>query len=351
MEMIVAGTSAFRLYRTPPQALITMPRLPVSEDRGTRMSLHAHPLVKHVFGYPIDTLVPEHSHRTGADLYNPISWTGELPKESLIEVDGAGKLTSPEFTLFTMARSVPMLELALAMYEFCGEFSVYAPSEEVEAALAYAPRGWRRVNDSRGRGTNLWMRPPLTTVERIRSFADSVGGRRGIRAFNTAAGLVCGVVRPPMEAQAALLLSAPRPMGGYGLEVQTNRIIRLTPEARKLAQRDYCIADLYLESPDGTKVIDIECQGAAVHAGELASESDADRTTALEAMGLDVLLLSYGQMASQQRFALSVDLAAQKLSVELKRKTERMLNAECDLRRRIMIDWDTIGRHNKKFAK
>lgn len=316
-----------------------------------RMSLRDRPLVSNVLGYPIDTLVLEPTSRTGASLYNPTLWTGELPQGAVIEVEGIGEVTSPELTLFTMARAIPVLELTLAMYEFCGEFSVYKPSEEIESELANAPYGWRRVASARGKGTNLWMRSPLTTIERIRAFADKMNGRRGIRAFSDAAALVSGVVRSPMEAQAALLLSAPRSLGGYGLEVQTNRTIRLSPAARKLAQRDYCIADLYLESPDGTRAVDVECQGAVIHAGETASESDADRTTALESMGLDVVLLSYGQMANRQRFALAVDLIAQKLGIRLRTKTTRMLNAELDLRRRIMIDWATIGLRDKKIAK
>ena len=44
-------------------------------------------------------------------------------------------VTDPLNTLFTMTRSVSSCDLVLAMYEFCGWFSVFKPSPAVDIAL------------------------------------------------------------------------------------------------------------------------------------------------------------------------------------------------------------------------
>lgn len=47
-------------------------------------------------------------------------------------------VTDPLNTLFTMTRSVSSCDLVLAMYEFCGWFSVFKPSPTVDMALEQA---------------------------------------------------------------------------------------------------------------------------------------------------------------------------------------------------------------------
>ena len=47
-------------------------------------------------------------------------------------------VTDPLNTLFTMTRNVSSCDLVLAMYEFCGWFSVFKPSAAVDMALEQA---------------------------------------------------------------------------------------------------------------------------------------------------------------------------------------------------------------------
>ena len=48
------------------------------------------------------------------------------------------RVTNPLATLFTMARFVSEIGLVLAIYEFCGWFSVFEPSAAAEAELVKA---------------------------------------------------------------------------------------------------------------------------------------------------------------------------------------------------------------------
>ena len=48
------------------------------------------------------------------------------------------RVTNPLTTLFTMARFASQTDLVLAMYEFCGWFSVFEPTAAAEAELSKA---------------------------------------------------------------------------------------------------------------------------------------------------------------------------------------------------------------------
>lgn len=345
MDMMISGLSAFRYYRTPPQVLALLPRLPRPVEAR---ALPEHPMVKYVFGLPLNTLAEDANLRSCSHNVATMVWTGALPPGAETGSFWCERICSPLFTLFTLARVLPVIELALAMYEFCGEFSVYRPAPELEDRIPDILGGWKRVMGPNGRGCDLWMRPPLVAVDELVEFANLCEGRYGCRAFVEAANLVFGVTRSPLEVQAALLLGAPRVKGGYGFALKTNHVMRLTAAAKKIALRDYCVADLYLESPDGSKAIDVECQGDIAHSAISAVESDADRTTALEAMGTEVVLLSHGQLASETRFAHVAEHIAKLLGLKLRPKTERMRKTERDLRRRIFIDWRTLGDPTQK---
>lgn len=291
-------------------------------------------------------LVLDQNDRNSAKNFKRHLWSGELPSEAIREIEGSGTFTSPEMTLLLMARWMSAPRLALAMYEFCGSFTVYKMSREFEAQVKQAgterlnyQAGWHQVVDSRGAATTLWNRPPLISLERLKEFAALNESAYGGKTFKRAASMVAGVARSPFEAEAALLLSVSRRLGGYGFKIKTNEVIRLTSRARKIYRRDYCEADIYIESPDGTHIVDVECQGAMVHSGEIALVSDANRTTALESMGISVVQITYQDVHSAERMEIVAQHIATKLGVVLSQKTERMLKAERELWAELPSNW------------
>lgn len=349
MEDIICGKSAFRFWRTPPQCLIALPSLPISQETFVRRSLPAHPLVVNSLGSPIDLLVLDRGSRTGAANAVRHLWQGTLPKGAVQDSDWCGQITSPAFTLFNLATQMPLTQLVMAMYEMCGYFAVHKPTPAAEALLAqgdYLPPGfgWRRVRGADGRGTSLWQREPLVELDELRAIASETAGHHGYKKFVRAVDCVTGACASPFEVQLSMLLAMPRRLGGYGIALENNKEIRLTQQARKIAPKQRIYADVYLESAAHDKALVLECQGAAVHANEAASLADADRSTALQAMGLDVVLLTYRQIADEARFAAVLQYVFQKLDINLRPKTPRYQEAERILRRELFINWETLGK-------
>lgn len=202
--------------------------------------------------------------------------------------------------------------------------------------------------DSKGTPTSLWQRPALLTLDQLHSFVRQVKNVRGGKTLARALKMVAGLTRSPFEAEAALLLSTSRRLGGYGLKIETNKIIPLTAKARKIYQHEYCEADIYIESPDGHRVVDIECQGTAVHSGDVASISDANRTTALESMGIAVILITYQDVKNPERLEVIVQHIAEKLGISYPEKTAAMIEKERSLRDELTSDWLVLGQMQRR---
>lgn len=348
MNGIICGPSAFKYHRTPPQVLALCPPIPASEDRGTLMTLPRHPTVQATLGNEIHLLVAHTNERTGAKHIKQHLWTGELPSLATLESPVVGTVASPLLTLLTLARSFTTVDLAMAMHELCGEFTVYRPTDEMEALLERVgnPIGlgssWHRAPAGKGGRSSLWMRPPLIEIPELMDFAREVRGRRGSRRFAEAASMVQGVTRSPLEVRAAMLMGLPRIRGGRGMALRTNHAIPLTSSARRLARRSYCVADIYLEPPDGSRIVDVECQGDAAHAGIASAASDANRTVALESMGIGVVPLSHEQIRDERTFELVMEFVAKTLGTTPAPRSDRMRTAEAQLRRDLFQSWETL---------
>lgn len=349
MEEVLCDISAFRLYRTPPAVLELFDPLPSAHDQATRQMLRKIPLVQYVLGSPLHFLVENENARTCAKHIKHHLWTGELPLGSIWQTEGLGKITSPEMTLLLMARHVSPVRLALCMYEFCGLFSVYKIPPELKTRIESKIAGrlssygtWQQVRDSRGNPTDLWNRPALLTTDTLHKFASDNAHAYGGQTFARAASMVAGVTRSPLEAEAALLLSLPRRQGGHGLAVETNRTIQLSPKAKKIYRHEYCVADLYIESPDSNQIVDIECQGSSIHSGEAAVTSDANRTTALESMGIHVVQITYADIRSSERLELIAEHIAAKLGTQYRPRTAKMKEAERKVRSEMPESWTQL---------
>lgn len=72
--------------------------------------------------------------------------------------------------------------------------------------------------------------------------------------------------------------------------------------------------------------------------------SDSDRTTALQQMGFNVMLLTYQQIADEKNFEIVKRMLFEEIGLEYREKTERQLDAQRSLRRELFIDWNTLGR-------
>ena len=137
-----------------------------------------------------------------------------------------------------------------------------------------------------------------------------------------------------------MLLGFPRNLGGEGHGgFSFNKKISLTRDARFLAQRNNCYCDLYWESG-----LDVECQSSLVHQNEGSFLSDSDRTAALRRMGIDVLPITYGQLADASRFdALSRTISSM-LGKPHPTKSDRQKQLSAKLRQEVLANWSSLHR-------
>ena len=348
MKETLCDISAFRLYRTPPQLLAQFPMLPEPEIDKTRSKLRKHPITKHIIGPIAHLMVTERRQRSSAKHIQSHLASTELPFGCVRASNLGVNITSPLFTLLQLAQHLPEEELIMAMYEFCGSFTVFKPSPEAESMLANlqetVPESWRRVRGKNGVATNLWQREPLITTEELHAFAAATKGMRGNRRFAKAAKNVTGSAASPFEAQISILLTRSRRKGGEGFPCFTNnKRIALNPKAQMLSNRSTCYADIFFEGHGGKIPLIIECQGRIAHDDTDSAVSDGNRVVALQHMGYEVMLLSYEQIAQSDRFEVVKRLIARYLGIKYRRKTKGLQRLEHDLRRKLFIDWSAIA--------
>lgn len=121
MDEIVCANSAFRYWRCPPQVRALYPRLPNS-GAGWR-ALSQAPFVTDILKTPVITAASTRSN-LHSSTRRTIRWAEAYKDNVSFDTDMGFSVTSPLNTLFTMTRSVSQSDLILAMYEFCGWFSV-----------------------------------------------------------------------------------------------------------------------------------------------------------------------------------------------------------------------------------
>ena len=351
MEDVLCDISAFRYHRTPPYVLNLLPPVPSPCQDRRRLALAKHPLVSHDAKPLVHLLVRDKSHYRKNQSIQTHLTTGDLPFGSIIKTPLGVKVTSPLFTLLQMAGHLPVVQLTMAMYELCGTFAVFKPSETTEAVLAQAAdlkldlhSTWKRVKDASGTPTDLWQRPPLIEIDELQRFATKITGMHNYRRFQEAADYVTGVAASPFEAQLSMLLALPRKLGGEGFAgLSNNARIPLSRKATRIAGRSTCYADILFESSNDKRPLIVECQGKLIHNNPMSLMSDSDRMAALQEMGYSVLPLTYGQICDVKNFDTVKRHIAREIGIGYQEKSTRQLKIEQELRRNLLIDWNTLG--------
>lgn len=350
MDYVLYDISAFRYHRIPPQVLVLLPMVSSADLTSNAAALMKHPLVAEVFHAPVHVLSTQPGASSVGERVVRHVCTRELPFGAVHETYMGIKVASPLLTLLSIAPSVSFEKLLMAVYEMCGTFAVFEPSDFLEDLLAsaYEQRlldpsfGWERCVDAAGRPTNLWRRPPLIEIDELHQFVNDVTGFRGAKKLRAAVNALTGVVASPFEARASMLLSLSRQRGGEQLPVANNVDIVLSRAARRIGGRQKCVADILIEGSVTGRAVIIECQGAAFHGSFERAQSDSDRTTALQAMGYDVILLTHDQIADERNFATVVSLIREKLGIRERPMPERQAQRIKALRNELFDDWESF---------
>ncbi len=270
----------------------------------------------------------------------------------MLETEHGFLVTSPLLTTFIMSRHLTDLQLLLVLAEMCGLFAVCALPAALEAELSRAidsgaistTFGWVRCPSEDGIASNLWRRDALVLGGDLDRFCSDVCGMRCGNRFMAVSQLVPLGAASPFEVEAYLLLALPRSLGGEGFcDIELNVEVMLSTSARAIVGKSRVYIDILLSSPDGRRQVAIECQGKASHGRAGDGLRDADRMTALQAMGYDVLLLTHRQISDEDRFRAIVKAICRMLDAEYRDKSSDEQRAETLLRSELFVDWTKLG--------
>ena len=357
MKDLLCDISAFRYWRLPPQVLALCPPLPRPEEDRLRHDLVHNPTAAVALGLPLYTLVRTRNKRTCPVSIRQRLFLDELPRESVLETEHGFLVTSPLLTAFIMSRHLTDLQLLLVLAEVCGLFSVCALPAALEAELSRAidsksipaDFGWTCCPSEDGTASDMWRREALVLGEDLDRFCSDVCGMRYGKRFVAVSHLVPLGAASPFEVETYLLLGLPRSLGGEGFcGIELNVEVALSTSARAIVGKSRVYIDLLLSSPDGERQVAIECQGKASHGRAGDGLRDADRMTALQAMGYDVLLLTHGQISDADRFRAIVKAICRMLDVEYRDKSPEEQRVETLLRSELFIDWSKLGEIDKR---
>ena len=350
MDLTLCGQSAFYYYRIPPHVLGLYPAISLGNIDRRCCGLGSHAVVKDLLHAPLHRLVFTRAQSGSRSLFKSHLLTQEPPPGSFRQTEHGFDVTSPEFTLLSLATQVSRNQLLMACYEMCSSFAVFTPCERTQQqldeaiSLKFIPPdcGWKRIVDTKGNDTNLWKRAPLLSAADIAAFAKQAAGLRGVKQLRWAAERMAGQTASPFEVQTSMLVSLPRDEGGLGIGITNNARIPLSEAARSLYDKTCCYADILIESVTDSMGVILECQGRSAHDSEAASLSDAERTTALTSMGYDVIQITYGQIKDKRSFGNLAELIHKKAGLPYTPKIKQECDAEDALRQELLVDWDDL---------
>lgn len=232
-------------------------------------------------GSPTDVLIFSDSQRRRSDDVLCHAWYTALPSNAFYRVRDL-YVSSPEFVFLQMATYLPLEHLIALGCELCGQYVQPSKSFIFPGAPGEIPG---RMH-------------PLTSVDEIRVFLESVGKAKGKAKARRALKYVIDDSRSPMETMVYMLLCLPVMLGGYGLpKPEMNAVINLDEEARAVARRRFCRGDLCW--PENK--LDIEYHGD-VHVGASQMRSDVGRELGIEHMGWRVITVTSPQVLDEQQF-------------------------------------------------
>lgn len=184
----------------------------------------------------------------------------ELPPASLIKLDEATSIVSPEPLLLQMARIATPLELAMLVCELCGLYAI-------------------QPHDVRGL---LPRESPLTSTGKIEEFLAGTRGVPGAPALRRAARMAFDLSASPQESKLAARVAWTRARGGYAIPIiGMNESLEVRRIGRHLEEAHVRRPDVILRLPGPSGPgIGLEYNGSD-HLSEGRQQQDALRANEL----------------------------------------------------------------------
>lgn len=384
MEYIICDISAWDFWRTPPVLRdVEIPLEIALCDQPDGLGLdwpHAVPrqnarqldliirerLLTDLKGVtpPVHMMLPE-GIRYSSELITAHRIPKDLPREWAVDIGGNIGVLSPAFLLANSPYHADPVILALGMCEACGIYATSPQNSRIQYAFdtlrhcgelkangALNPSSkiyeyydsdgqrasfldedgealpWSACVPVGGISTNLWKRPPLTTLDQLTALAHELKGTSLPRPLGRALQLAMDGSASPLETRIALFLTAGMRLGGEGWpKPRLNQHISFDTRATRLAHQGHCVADQLYPRTKGI----LEVNGEAFHSDDLTFKKETGRTAALESMGYRVITFTYDQVADLENYDSIIAQRAETLGMTLANRTTGFLKRRNEL--------------------
>lgn len=367
MATILCDISALQFYRTPPWVVGSSSPPKNASETGNALF----PSVSRQNATEASIALSSHLHTALAGVSEPfhiIDSSGRFirtkhitchrtktpSKHEIVPLGNGLYVTSPARTILDLAHRYGSVASAKIICEFCGLYTLANETDRLKDALDHTPQPkpqkyqqltayynqngapvafgeqenagafWEPCIRRDAKKSGLWKRPPLCTIDELVSYENTVDGVYGIRAFRRALLLAFPGSGSPAETIAGLLIGPKRGLGQEGLPpFLMNRRIYLDELACLALGQRSCVLDI--SWPDGPSILKgccVEIDGAAFHDDSLIDPNklrdtnrDSARRAALAHMGVEVVTLSWSQLADLEQWDIAMDLVYQKLDM------------------------------------
>lgn len=225
---------------------------------------------------PLHVLVGDGARRNRSGAVWCHAWSNDIDPSCLLNLDDDIYLVTPSFLYQQLCARADLENRYMLASELLGKYAI-SPEK---------PKG-------------LLKRDPLITKADLISELGSREGEFGYAPALEAARLAFEKARSPKEAEIAALYSFNRRLGGRGIEeLEVAKRLDLTPEASRMARRQWLEFDHYL--PVARQ--DHEYDSDDNHLTREAHEKDIRRGHALKMMGMELRIMTNGQLHDWETF-------------------------------------------------
>lgn len=331
LPVVLSHRTAWLYYHAPHRTDV----LASKEDFGiARIGIRLHTVAERITrflaacGVPdselreIDVLSSFSFMRANSDPFKPHAHGAVITENDVYEVVPGLCVVREELLFVQAATWMNPLELIAFGYELCGLYRL--PLEDTDAE-PYRPCDAK------------------TTRDKLLACIRGHKGLRGVKRARIALTRVRDRARSPMETAVAMMIVLPRKLGGLGYrDIRMNERLEVPADVRPLTTSSFFEVDLYAPR----RRVGVEYDGE-VHAEPTQRSRDAERLSALAAMGVHIHVITQGQFAEQLALHRALNAVARDLSITCE-ATPEFQRAQNELRKGIIRSWAKRTEHKSE---
>lgn len=173
------------------------------------------------------------------------------------------------------------------------------------------------------------VRHPLCSPNRLVAFCSHLRGFKGSAPAKTAARYVLAKSASPAETSLAIIATAPRNYGGFGMRgARLNEPIKLRREPERIAHGSSLVCDVLWPE----RGVALEYDSSQFHGSSSRLSRDSRRRSALAAQGLEIRSITASQLENVFEFQETILHAFRAAGCDFKRLNGKQLDRHMRLR-------------------